>query len=499
MQALTVTVKRRTDIYLLSFLSFIFLLNSLDRSNVGNAETAGFTRHAGLAPEDLNDAVSAFFVAFVLLQPVGAALGKRVGVGRWVGGVMVGWGILTGLNAFVRSRAQLIGLRICIGALEAGFYPATVFYLSLFYTRYEFAQRLGMFYGQYAVAGAFGGLVSYFVFRLFPTDPEGDIRAPSANEPEHEGWYSYQVLFLLEAGLTIIIAFTAFFWLPTGPKNAWWLKAPAERAWAEKRVLIDRAQAENALEEEEEGEELLAENESDDEEAKRRRRRSLSTSKNGKTIGGEPGLNRQDITDAITDWRVWWLLICNITSSVPGIAFGVFLPLVVKGFGYSALHANLLTIPPFLCGACSLWYTTYLSDRSRLRLKYILYGLTLSLLSLTLLVLLPLTALAPRYVSLCLLLSGTYIASPLTVAWLSNNMETPGKRAVVLGINGWGNVAGVLASWIFRPEWAPGYEKSFGWTMGSVGVAWVGYALFWAVIRGGNGRRGRMGLALVGE
>jgi len=85
------------------------------------------------------------------------------------------------------------------------------------------------------------------------------------------------------------------------------------------------------------------------------------------------------------------------------------------------------------------------------------------------------------------------------VAWLSNNMETPGKRAVVLGINGWGNVAGVLASWIFRPEWAPGYERSFGWTMGSVGIAWVGYALFWVAIRGGNGRRGRMGLALVGE
>ncbi|RPA90916.1 MFS general substrate transporter [Choiromyces venosus 120613-1] len=511
MQALTATIKRRTDIYLLPFLSLLFLLNSLDRSNVGNAETAGFTRHAGLAPEDLNDAVSAFFLAFVLLQPVGAALGKKVGVGRWVGGVMVGWGILTGLNAFVQSRAQLIGLRICIGALEAGFYPATVFYISLFYTRYEFAQRLGMFYGQYAVAGAFGGLVSYFVFRLFPNDPETDIATPPVRDPDHEGWYSYQILFLLEAALTIIVAFTAFVWLPTGPKTAWWLKTPAERAWAEKRVLIDRATAETASSEaeaeeadddDEEGEELLAENESDSEEAKRsrRRRRRRSASRDSKvTIGGEPGLTRQDVIDAIKDWRVWWLLACNITSSVPGIAFSVFLPLVVQGFGYSTLHANLLTIPPFMSGACALWYTTYLSDRSRLRLKYILYGLSLSLLSLALLLLLPGSALTLRYLSLCLLLSGSYIASPLTVAWLSGNMETPGKRAVVLGINGWGNVAGVLASWIFRPEWAPGYERSFGWTMGSVGVAWVGYALFWAAIRGGNVRRGRLGVGLVGE
>lgn len=68
----------------------------------------------------------------------------------------------------MRTRAQLLTLRMMIGTLEAGFYPTTVFYLGLFYTRYEFAQRLGMFFGQYAVAGAFGGLVSWAVFKIFP-------------------------------------------------------------------------------------------------------------------------------------------------------------------------------------------------------------------------------------------------------------------------------------------------------------------------------------------
>lgn len=78
-------------------------------------------------------------------------------------------------------------------------------------------------------------------------------------------------------------------------------------------------------------------------------------------------------------------------------------------------------------------------------------------------------------------------------------METPGKRAVALGINGWGNVAGVLASWIFKPAWAPGYEKSFVWTLGSVAVAWVGYVTFWGMIKRGNRGRAKKGLATVGE
>jgi MFS family permease len=114
----TERILRRTDIYLLPFLALLFLLNSLDRSNIGNAETAGFTRHAGLAEEDLNDAVSAFFVAFVALQPVGAALGKRVGARRWVSGVMTGWGFLTCCMATVKTRAGLLALRTAIGALE---------------------------------------------------------------------------------------------------------------------------------------------------------------------------------------------------------------------------------------------------------------------------------------------------------------------------------------------------------------------------------------------
>jgi hypothetical protein len=65
---------------------------------------------------------------FVALQPVGAALGKRVGVGRWVGSVMIGWGLLTCLTAFVRTRGQLITLRVCIGALEGMALSPTAFY-----------------------------------------------------------------------------------------------------------------------------------------------------------------------------------------------------------------------------------------------------------------------------------------------------------------------------------------------------------------------------------
>lgn len=52
-----------------------------------------------------------------------------------------------------------MAVRLLIGAFEAGFYPTAVFYLSTFYTRFDLAVRVGLFYGQYAIAGAFSGAI----------------------------------------------------------------------------------------------------------------------------------------------------------------------------------------------------------------------------------------------------------------------------------------------------------------------------------------------------
>jgi MFS family permease len=61
----------------------------------------------------------------------------------------------------------LIATRLLIGAFEAGFYPTAVAYLSFFYPRYDFCVRLALFYGQYAIAGAFSGSICGFQTQLW--------------------------------------------------------------------------------------------------------------------------------------------------------------------------------------------------------------------------------------------------------------------------------------------------------------------------------------------
>lgn len=58
----------------------------------------------------------------------------------------------------------LIAIRLLIGLFEAGFYPTSVSYLSFFYTRFDLAVRIAIFYGQYAIAGAFSGALCKSLF-----------------------------------------------------------------------------------------------------------------------------------------------------------------------------------------------------------------------------------------------------------------------------------------------------------------------------------------------
>ncbi len=400
--------------------------------------------------------------------------------------------------------------------VPAGFYPTTVSYLSLFYTRYEFGRRLGLFYGQYAVAGALGGILSYVVFSAFPSDDNAQsghlARQNRAEAGTNVGWKPWQMLFLLEGGLTILIALLGICWLPRSAGSAWFLRGD-EREWAERRVAEDRQAAELAAMSKDGGlPQTLAEDDSGlqdglsyEDDVDEGQHRQLLSAPSGShdvsdrahmtassVVTSDRGLSRRDILEAISDWKIWYLLVINICSSVPAMAFSVFLPLVVKGLGVDSTRANLLTAPPFITGAIMLWTFAWWSDRKKERLIPILWGLAINLLGLTGTVMLAEDAYSARYVSLCILLGGSFIASPLTVAWLAGNIEEPGKRAIVLGINGWGNLAGLLSALLFSPRHAPHYIIPFYVTFAMVLFSFVGYLVFRALLLWENKVRVRM-------
>jgi len=54
-------LNRKLDLFVLPICVLIYLLNGLDRSNLGNAQTAGFTKDLGIPADTINTASSLFF------------------------------------------------------------------------------------------------------------------------------------------------------------------------------------------------------------------------------------------------------------------------------------------------------------------------------------------------------------------------------------------------------------------------------------------------------
>ncbi|KAK0744542.1 major facilitator superfamily transporter [Apiosordaria backusii] len=421
-------INRKIDLYLLPLLSLLYLFNGLDRGNIGNAQTQGFTHDIGALPDDLNLAVSLFFITFVLFQMPSAALGQWLGPSKWLPIMMLCWGVITLIQAFIWGKVALITTRLLIGVFEAGFYPTCIIYLGSFYSRFDLATRIGLFYGQYAIASAFSGALSYAIFQI-----------------SHAWLKPWQLLFIIEGVLTCILGVVALLWLPTRPGEAWFLSR------YERQFVVER----------------------------------VGGGKSGEV--DYSSLTRRDLIETLRDWKLWFVLVFNICASVPATAFSVFLPLIVQGMGYKSIEANLMSVPPAVCGAVGLYLFASSSDRRRERGWHIVGALVVAIGGLIGVVVS--VSNAAKYAALCVFLFGSYVPPPLTVAWLSGNTPATGKRALVVGANGLGNLAGAIGSQLYRAEYAPGYKLPLVVTLGFVGVALTGYVAYRHTLRAVNARR----------
>ena len=121
---------------------------------------------------------------------------------------------------------------------------------------------------------------------------------------------------------------------------------------------------------------------------------------------------------------------------------------------------------------------------------HIVNGILISIVGLVVLVTVPSNK--GKYAGLCVFLAGSYVSSPLTAAWLSGNTPEPGKRSLVLRVNGFGNLGGVIGSQLFRAKYAPGYRVPFFITLAIVVVAVLGYVSYRFTLAWVNRRKQRI-------
>lgn len=76
-----------------------------------------------------------FFFPYIVFQPPSTVIVRAIGPRIHLATITLLWGsVMIGMG-FVKDHAQLSGLRVLLGVLEAGFFPSCVYLLSTWYTR----------------------------------------------------------------------------------------------------------------------------------------------------------------------------------------------------------------------------------------------------------------------------------------------------------------------------------------------------------------------------
>ena len=117
------------DVRILPVLAIMYLFNSLDKSNLGNAKTAGLEASLGMAgTNQYNLILSIFFIPYVLTAPFLGILGKKLGPNRVLPCMMLVFGICTLCVVAVRNFGGILTLRWFLGMSESAFFPLVIYY-----------------------------------------------------------------------------------------------------------------------------------------------------------------------------------------------------------------------------------------------------------------------------------------------------------------------------------------------------------------------------------
>jgi MFS family permease len=208
---------------LLPVLVLMHVIAYADRVNITFAETE-ITDDLGISSTVFGLAAGIFFASYVALEiPSNLAL-HRFGARRWMGRIMISWGIVAAATAFVWDGASLVIARILLGVGEAGFFPGVVYLIACWFPERDRARAMGIFLLGIVIASVIGGPLSGATLEL-----DGVLGL--------EGW---QWLFLVQGLPAIAVGFWVLRVLPSSPAEASWL-SDEERGALERELAAETA------------------------------------------------------------------------------------------------------------------------------------------------------------------------------------------------------------------------------------------------------------------
>jgi ACS family tartrate transporter-like MFS transporter len=213
-----IAIDRKVWWHIIPFVVILYVICILDRVNIGYAALT-MNADLGIDPAFFGFLSGIFFISYVLFEVPSNLFLVRAGARIWLTRIMISWGIITVLVAFVQTPVELAILRFLLGAAEAGFTPGIMLYLTFWFRKNRISQALSVFFVAIPFAMVVASPLSTFIL-------------------SHAAWSglaAWRWLFVLEGIPAIIFGLAILVYLQDSPKDASWLRGP-ERSWLVSRL-----------------------------------------------------------------------------------------------------------------------------------------------------------------------------------------------------------------------------------------------------------------------
>jgi len=219
---------RKIERRLIYFCMLLFILNYVDRLNVGFAALQ-MNKDLNFSPTVYGIGAGIFFFGYFFFEIPSNLILERVGARVWLARIAITWGIISAATAFVYDAKSFYIVRFLLGFAEAGLLPGIMLYFSYWFPARERAKALALFMTATAISNIVGAPLSSW---LIGFDGAFGLR----------GW---QLMFVLEGIPSVLIGIVALFYLVDRPGQATWLSED-EKAWLHRELAAEAAAKEQA-------------------------------------------------------------------------------------------------------------------------------------------------------------------------------------------------------------------------------------------------------------
>jgi ACS family tartrate transporter-like MFS transporter len=298
---------------LLPLVFFIYVIAYLDRANIGFAKLR-MASELKFSDEVFGLGIGVFFLGYLLLEIPGAVLVERGSARKWFARILISWGLISALTAFVRTPGQFYLARFSLGLAEAGFFPGAVVYFTHWFVAEYRTRVFSVLIMAVPVSLALGAPVSALLL--------------GADRLGLAGW---QWLFIVEGLPAVGLGVVTLRWMTDHPRDAKWL-TPGERHTLETALAAEAS--------------------------------------------AKDGAGKMTVAQAMCLPNVWLLTLGIFAANTGGYAIVFWLPSILKNLsGHSEQGALYFSGLFYVCGIVGVLVSGQSSDRSGERKWHCVGGL----------------------------------------------------------------------------------------------------------------------------